>query len=314
MSAAVIGIDGVLVGHYSDLDARTGCTVLRLPSGTVASGEIRGGAPATREFALLDPTATVDRVDAVVLSGGSAFGLRAADGVVDRLEAQGIGYETRFGPVPIVVGMSLYDLGSGRADVRPDAAAGAAAFDAATAEILTGPVGAGTGAATGKWRGGREPRPGGLGVAVLKGPGFEVLAVVAVNSAGDIRDGRAEAEAEAGEFAWPETPGFLETPGTVSGMSTVIGAVVTDAAFDKAACFVLAQGAHDGLARAISPPHTRSDGDAFVAASSGSAGCSAGIDEVRFYTVCAVERAIRSSVYPSGRHGTAGRHSTGRQS
>ncbi len=298
-----ITIPGVLVGHHSDHEARTGCTVLRLPEGAVASGEVRGGAPATREFALLDPSRAVERLDAVVLSGGSAFGLRAAEGVVDRLEAQGIGFATEHGPVPIVVAMALYDLGVGRADVRPEASHGAAAFDAATQRPETGQVGAGTGATTGKWRGG-DPQPGGLGMAVTKGAGFEVLAVVAVNAAGDIRDGTAEAEVDAGVFSWPDPPVFAgraaaDNPSPEPGhgsLNTVIGVVVTDAAFDKAACHVLAQGAHDGLARAVSPPHSRRDGDAFVAASTASAQRAVPLDEVRFHAVCAVEQAIRNSV------------------
>lgn len=298
-----ISIPGVLVGHHSDLEARTGCTVLRLPEGTVASGEVRGGAPATREFALLDPSRAVDRLDAVVLSGGSAFGLCAADGVVDRLEAQGVGYETEFGPVPIVVAMSLYDLGVGRSDVRPDAAAGAAAFDSASDRPETGPVGAGCGATTGKWRAGTAPQPGGLGAAAVRGSGFEVVALVAVNAAGDIRDGRAEAEVAAGAFSWPQPAIFGGSP------NTVIGVVVTDAALDKAACHLVAQGAHDGLARAVSPPHTRRDGDAFVAAATGSASRSVELDEVRFCAVCAVEQAIRSSVPTGG----AGQETEGQQ-
>ena len=126
-------IPGITVGHWTDEQARTGCTVVRFPEGTVASGEVRGGAPATREFALLDPTMLVQRLDAVVLSGGSAFGLAAADGVMVQLEDEGVGFETAAGRVPIVVGMSLFDLGEGDGSVRPGPDQGRAAAAAATA-------------------------------------------------------------------------------------------------------------------------------------------------------------------------------------
>ena len=160
-------MDGVEVGHWTDPDARTGCTVVVLPEATVASGEVRGGAPATRDFALLEPGRLVDHVDAVVLSGGSAFGLAAADGVVDELEAQGRGFPTTAGAVPIVVAMALFDLGVGDASVRPDATAGRSAFQARTAHVETGSVGAGTGATVGKWRGPQAAIPGGLGAAAV---------------------------------------------------------------------------------------------------------------------------------------------------
>ncbi len=282
-----ITVPGVTVGHWTDPVARTGCTVVRFADHSVASGEVRGGAPATREFMLLDPTRTVCEINAVVLSGGSAFGLSAAEGVIERLEADGVGFVTRFGRVPIVVAMSLFDLGVGSSDVRPDPAAGAAALAAATDRPAVGAVGAGAGATVGKWR---PPRsPGGLGISCLKGSGFEVLAVVAVNAAGDIRDGLAEAAVADGTFAWQNS----------GEPATVIGVVVTDARLDKVACHLLSQGAHDGLARAISPPHSSSDGDAFVAAATGTAKGSPRLDEVRFVVVCAVEQAIRTCRGPA---------------
>src|SRR5690606_13189799 len=175
----VTDVDGVRVGHWTDAEARTGCTVVLLPEGTVASGEVRGGAPATREFALLDPTRMVTRLDAVVLSGGSAFGLAAADGVMAHLADAGIGFETVGGPVPIVVGMSLYDLAVGDPTVRPTARDGRAAVEAATGgAVETGAVGAGTGATVAKWRGPDHRRPGAL-VAATRG-GRDGLVVAAL--------------------------------------------------------------------------------------------------------------------------------------
>ncbi|NIR37653.1 MAG: P1 family peptidase [Actinobacteria bacterium] len=281
-----IGVDGVTVGHWTDAVARTGCTVVRLPPATVAAGEIRGGAPASREFALLDPQRLVSTVDAVVLTGGSAFGLASADGVVAALEAEGRGVPTRHAPVPIVVALGLYDLGVGSAEVRPDAAAGRAAFDAATATPAVGAVGAGTGATVGKWRGPDRATPGGLGISVVRRDGLVVTAIVACNAAGEIDDGAVAPSVADGSLAWPERP----DPFT----NTTIGVVVTNARLDATGCLVVAQGAHDGLARVIVPPHMRSDGDGFVAAATGAV--DAVDDEVRFMAVVAVEQAVRRCV------------------
>ena len=143
-------IAGVRVGHWTDPSAETGCTVVLLPDGAIASGEVRGGAPATRDFALLEPGRIVERLDAVVLSGGSAYGLAACSGVMATLEAVGVGFETTGGVVPIVVGMSLYDLGTGDASVRPGPEQGAAAVAAATGDtVALGRIGAGAGATVG---------------------------------------------------------------------------------------------------------------------------------------------------------------------
>lgn len=280
-------VDGVTVGHWTDLEARTGCTVVRLPEGTIASGEVRGGAPATREFELLDPTRLVDRVDAVVLSGGSAYGLAAGSGVADALGDAGVGFETTHGVVPIVVGMSLYDLGVGDASVRPTADSGRAALAAATATPDVGRVGAGTGATVGKWRGVDHMKDAGLGIATMTDGDLVVTAIVAVNAVGDIDDGTDPATIRSGRSAWPVADDPLAT-------NTVIGVVVTNAVLDKPGCLVVAQGAHDGLARAVFPPHMRSDGDGFVAAATGVV--EAPIDQVRMLTVVAMDTAIRGTV------------------
>ena len=282
-----IAVDGVTVGHWTDDDARTGCTVVRFPPATVASGEIRGGAPASREFALLEPTRLVAAVDAVVLSGGSAFGLAAADGVMSVLEAEGRGFPTAKGSVPIVVGLSLYDLAVGSASVRPDAASGAAAAHAAGREVAVGRVGAGTGAMVGKWRGPELAKPGGIGIVNVRRGDLALTAIVANNAAGDIADAATTRAVLDGSFdGWPDREAF--------GTNTVIGVVVTNAKFDKVLCRLVAEGAHDGLARAITPPHMRSDGDAFVAAATGQV--EAHVDDVRLMAVAAVEQAVRESV------------------
>jgi L-aminopeptidase/D-esterase-like protein len=270
-------IPGVAVGHWTDVEARTGCTVVLLPPGTVASGELRGGAPATREFELLRPERTVDRVDAVVMSGGSAFGLATADGVVRWLAERGRGFPTPAGPVPIVVGMALFDLSVGSPDVHPGAEQGYAASAAAGegGEVETGLVGAGTGATIGRWRG--EPRPGGLGGWLERRGELQVGALVAVNAFGDVRDGSS-----------PPTAPAAGDPFT----NTTLAVVVTNARLSKCDCLLVAQSAHDGFARALEPAHTRFDGDAAVAAATGEVEASA--DEVLVLAARAVEQAIRA--------------------
>ena len=165
----ITDVADVVLGHWTDLDARTGCTVVLLPEGTVASGEVRGGAPATREFDLLAPERLVSRLDAVVLSGGSAFGLAAADGVMRWCEEQGRGFPTGAGPVPIVVGMSIFDLLVGDPLARPTADHGYLAASGAKAGAHeVGAVGAGAGATIGKWRGREFAKPGGLAAATTR--------------------------------------------------------------------------------------------------------------------------------------------------
>ena len=170
------------VGHWTDGDAKTGCTVIRFDGDVVASGEVRGGAPATREFALLEPTRLVESINAVCLSGGSAFGLAAADGALTALQADGIGYPTAHGVVPIVIGMSLYDLGVGARDIWPGATEGEIATRDASQEFDLGLIGAGAGATVGKWRGPDAARSGGLGFSVVAKGAVTVCAIVVVLS------------------------------------------------------------------------------------------------------------------------------------
>jgi L-aminopeptidase/D-esterase-like protein len=284
-------IAGVRVGHWTDAAARTGCTVVRLPPGTVASGEVRGGAPATREFELLAPQRLVSHVDAVLLTGGSAFGLAAAHGVARVLEEEGQGFATRAGVVPIVVGLALFDLGVGDPSVRPGEREGELACRAAAeGAVPTGAVGAGTGATVGKWRGAHGVADGGLGIAVRSGAGVEVAALAAVNAFGDVL--RPGEEPPPLTDADPTGGAFTSVEG--AGESTVVGVVGTDARLDKGQCFLVAQGAHDGLARAVHPPHTTVDGDAVVAAALGRV--EAPVDAVRALAVEAFAAAVRSAV------------------
>jgi L-aminopeptidase/D-esterase-like protein len=282
----VTDVPGVLVGHWTDAEARTGCTVVVLPEGTVASGEVRGGAPATREFSLLDPTRTVSTVDAVVLSGGSAFGLAAGSGVAEWLESQGRGFETAHGRVPIVVGMSLYDLGVGDPSVRPGSDQGRqAAAGAGSGPVPLGQVGAGTGATVGKWAGRDLATPGGLCGATLRSGELTVSALVAVNAVGFLDDGSSLAD--------PGRPAFADlSPQT----NTTIGVIVTNAVADKMLCHWMAQSGHDGLARALLPAHTAADGDALVTAAT----CEIEADpyHLRLLVQQAVTSAVRSLSVP----------------
>ena len=284
-------VAGVEIGHWADHAARTGCTVIVLPPGTIASGEVRGGAPATREFSLLAPERLVSSVDAVVLSGGSAFGLAAADGVMEALEAEGRGFDTPNGRVPIVVAMALYDLGVGDASVRPGAAAGRHAARNRSAASETGAVGAGTGATVSKWLGPENAEPGGLGIATVRREDLVVCAIVALNAAGSPPPAGGELlhEIGAGSFVqWPERA----NPFT----NTTLGVIVTNAALTKLDCFWVAQGGHDGLARSLVPAHSRSDGDAVVAAATGDLPVDVDVDDVRLMAVAAVVDAVHSAI------------------
>ncbi|NMO57376.1 hypothetical protein HH310_40170 [Actinoplanes sp. TBRC 11911] len=245
-------------GHWTG--DGTGVTVILPPPGTVGSGEVRGGAPATREFDLLDPVRLVDRVDAVVLSGGSAFGLAAADGVARLLRERGDGFPTPLGPVPVVVGMSLFD--GSVATTPPGASSGEAALLDALSDSAepfpTGRVGAGTGAHTGKWR--SRTDPGGVGIAYGRVGPASVVVIVAVNAWGDVIT-QAEPTVSAADMLTPDVP--------FGRGNTTIAVVLTDARLSKSDCFLLAQSGHTGFARAIHPAHSRYDGDAVVALATG---------------------------------------------
>lgn len=277
------------MGHWTDEVARTGCTVVLLPAATTASGEVRGAAPGTREWALLEPGRSVDRVHAVVLTGGSAFGLASCDGVVRWCEERGIGHPTSAGPVPIVVGMVLFDLGVGDPARRPGAAEGYAASVTARPgmeAIGTGRLGAGTGATIAKWRGRDAARPGGLGSALVTHGSLVVAALLAVNAVGEPRPGGPG-------LAQPRLPVLPVEPLT-EGQATTIGVIVTNAQLDKTACLRAAQSGHDGLARALDPVHTAGDGDALVVAATGAVEAPAEV--VRTLAAWVVEQAVADAV------------------
>ncbi|WP_419924600.1 P1 family peptidase [Candidatus Poriferisocius sp.] len=290
---------GVLVGHWTDEVALTGCTVVVFPEGTAASGEIRGGAPATRDFALLAPEQTVGCVDAVVLSGGSAFGLAAADGVMRWCEEQDRGFETRGGRVPIVVGLSLYDLAEGDGSVRPGPDAGYAAARAAhEGHSPLGRVGAGTGATLNKWQGAERSEPGGLGGALVRVDDVLVGALVAVNASGAINDGSVVDSLASGAYQHRPADPFAGGDGAQVSTNTTIGVVATNAALDKLGCFLVARGGHNGMARALLPVHTPGDGDALVVGATGQVEADFGL--VRLMAAAAVETAIRSVGHDGG--------------
>jgi L-aminopeptidase/D-esterase-like protein len=279
-------VPGIRVGHWTNTAARTGCTVVLFPEGTVASGEVRGGAPAERELTLLDPQRSVQRLDAVLLAGGSAFGLAAADGVMRFCEERGRGFPTGAGPVPIVVGLGLFDLLVGDGSVRPGPPEGYAACEAATAstaDLALGAVGAGTGATIAKWEGREHMRAGGLGGAVLRHGDIVVAALLAVNAFGDLRGGGVELR----------VPTETEPDETERNFAnTTIGVVATNAILTKGECHLVAQSGHDGFARALDPVHSAVDGDALIVAATGQVAASAAA--IRQLAAAVVETAIRT--------------------
>jgi L-aminopeptidase/D-esterase-like protein len=260
---ALTDVLGLRVGHAQIEGGLSGTTVVLAPAeGAVAGVDVRGAAPGTRETDLLRPDATVQRVHAIVLSGGSAYGLAAADGVMARLEAAGVGFPVPGGVVPIVPAAVVFDLGRGGSfSARPTAATGAAAFDAATdGPIAQGVVGAGTGAVVGG-------RKGGVGTAsAVLDDGATVAALVVLNAVGsalDLATGlphglRAELDGEFGSVQ-PVAPAPPQAP--TPGTATTLAVIATDLTLDKAGAVRLAMMGHDGLARAIIPIHTVMDGD-----------------------------------------------------
>lgn len=272
-------IPGLQVGHAQDVDAQTGCSVVLTTNGAVCGVDQRGGAPGTRETDLLRPMHLVEKVHAVLLTGGSAFGLAAADGVMQWLEEKQIGFDVQVAHVPIVPAAVLFDLAVGRADVRPDAAMGYAACEAAANNengSNMGSIGAGTGATVGHILGPQGRMKGGLGSAVINlGDGLLVGALFAVNCFGDVVDpdsGQILAGArKLSENEFVDTMQVLKqgVSGFTQQGNTVIGIVATNATLTKEAANKVAQMAHDGLARAIRPAHTMFDGDTIFALTTG---------------------------------------------
>jgi L-aminopeptidase/D-esterase-like protein len=311
---SITAVPGLRVGHFTDPRRPTGCSVVLAPPGTVGGVDVRGAAPGTRETELLSPLNAVQQVHAVLLAGGSAYGLDAAGGVMRWLEEQGIGIQVgrRAGGtevrVPIVPAAILFDLNIGDARIRPDAQAGYAACQAATASTPEqGNVGAGAGASVGKLFGFDRAMRGGIGGASIQVGGITVGALIAVNAMGDVVDpgtGNVIAGARCADgTALLDTMAALrrgELPPTLqAGIATTIGVIGTDAKLDKAGANKLAQMAHDGLARAINPVHTQADGDTLFALATGGSGRAASLTLLGALaaevTALAVLRAVRAA-------------------
>jgi L-aminopeptidase/D-esterase-like protein len=296
-------IPGLRVGHISDFEALTGCTVVLCDRGAVGGVDVRGSATGTEEIDTLSPGHVTAQVHAIVLSGGSAFGLESASGVRRYLEGKGIGFKTGAAVVPIVPCAILYDLGIGKANVRPTREMGEAAAAAATADaVAEGCVGAGTGATVGKIFGLRQAMKGGIGSATVSlSGGVLVSSLVAVNAFGDVRDPRtgqliagARRSPASREFANTDEQMKLGVRGGFGRTNTTLAVVATNARLSKTGATKVAQLAGLGMARAISPVNTTSDGDVVFALSAGSE--QAGVDALGSAAADAVAEAIVRAV------------------
>ena len=281
LANSITDVAGLKVGHFTDARRPTGCTVVLCPDGAVAGVDVRGAAPGTRETELLSPLNAVEQVHAVLLAGGSAFGLDAAGGVMRWLDERGIGVQVGPVRVPIVPAAILFDLWVGDARIRPDAEAGYAACVAASADPpAEGSVGAGAGATVGKLFGIERAMKGGIGGSAVTVGGVTVAAMVAVNAVGDVVDPHsgaviAGARTADGRALLGSTKALLRgelPPEFGTAGATTIGVIATDARLTKAQATKLAQMAHDGLARSIDPVHTQSDGDTLFALATGASG------------------------------------------
>lgn len=307
--------EGFRIGHWTDADALTGCTVVLCPPGTVGSCDVRGSSPGSRELALLAPDKSMQEVHAVLLTGGSAFGLAAADGVVRYLENQGIGYGTPWARVPIVPAAVVYDLNIGSAAIRPGAEAGYSACSVARAEgVAEGNIGAGTGATIGKWAGGSTRMKGGFGLAVVRIGDVVVCAAAVVNAVGDILDGegRVLAGARSTTGGWLADADPYRTFARINPLehaNTTLVVLQTNAILTKVDAHRLAQRGHDGMARAVKPVHTSYDGDCVFALSSKQIGAPQ-FDVVAEMgaeaTALAIRRGVQAALSAGGVAGLAG--------
>lgn len=304
---SITDVQGVKVGHFTDSRRPTGCTVLLFEKGATAGVDVRGSAPGTRETDLLNPINTVQQVQAILLAGGSAFGLDAATGVVRYLEEHHLGYAVGDVVVPIVPAAILYDLEiGGDPKIRPTAESGYKACQAATSEpVVEGNVGAGAGATVGKMFGLKQAMKSGLGSASMRvgDTGIVLGAIVAVNAVGDVVDpktGKIIAGARK-----PEGSGFMDSMARIregynvradASTNTTIGVVATNVALDKAQATKVAQMAHDGLARTINPVHTPSDGDTIFAVATGALTTRANHGAIGALAAEAMAQAVLSAV------------------
>ena len=294
-------IDGFTLGHWTDQDSYTGCTVMLCPPQTVASCEVRGSSPGSRELALLAPDKKMNEIHALLLTGGSAFGLSAADGVVRWLEEHERGYTTPWGKVPIVPAAVIFDLNLGAWDVRPGSEGGYAACEHARSVIEeSGNIGVGVGATLGKWMGMESRMKGGFGHAESRDGELIVQACVVVNAVGDIiaSDGTIIAGAISSDGSFAAKDGKQRTPHPRSSQemtNTTLAVVLTNAQLDKRDCFRVAQRTHDGFARTIIPVHTSYDGDISFVLSHGQV--KADIDRVAEAAAHTVGEAIRMAAH-----------------
>ena len=306
--SATLG-EGFKVGHWTNEVVPTGCTVIMPPPGNVTSCDIRGSSPSSRELAHLDPDRKLTEVHAILLTGGSAFGLAAAEGVVDWLSERKIGYQTGLVPVPIVPAAVIFDLAAADPQARPGRDAGRAACDSASeGAVAIGRVGAGAGATVGKWAGREYLVPGGLGVAELEDGSERVAALAVVNAVGDVigEDGRVVAGSSApgadSRAAFrPEFP----PPAPDAPANTVLAVIATTAALDKREVRWLAARGSDGITISVRPAHTRYDGDVVFAVSTPSEDAGEApppnLDVLGHLATQAVAAAVRDAVAPTPR-------------
>jgi L-aminopeptidase/D-esterase-like protein len=298
--ATEIGIEGVLLGHHTDVPHGTGCTVILVPDGAMAAIEVRGGGPGTRDTEILSPNSSITDIHAVLLTGGSGFGLAAADGVVRYLEEKGLGHETPWARVPLVPSAVIFDLAVSGGAVRPGPKEGYEAAAAACATVVEGSVGVGTGATVGKLYREAGWMKGGFGWSALDVPGpVRCSAFAAVNSWGDVVGEHGEILAGA-----RGSSGFVNTQETVLSLeehthfgrmqNTTLSVVVTDACLSKNQCYQVARMAHDGIARAVAPAHTPVDGDAVFVLSVGAK--QANVFQLGVVAAEVTARAIRRAV------------------
>jgi L-aminopeptidase/D-esterase-like protein len=289
---SITAVEGVEVGHWSDYEAGTGCTVVVFPEPNVAAAEVRGAAPGSRETALLEHGMRIEQIQAILLTGGSAFGLAAADGVVRALEADGRGHPTSVARVPIVPAAVVFDLKPEGAGVRPGPDQGEAAYRAATTDpVGSGRVGAGTGTTVAKWRGFEHMQPGGLGSSIRAAGEAKVGALVVLNSVGDVFTVTGESLTGGDHEPGPPAP----FPEPIANTTLVV--IATDAALTRSALSRLAVRSQDAVAACIRPAHTRFDGDIVFAVSCGPIeGDVETLGEAAFgATAAAVERAVRAA-------------------
>lgn len=298
----ITDIDGIRVGHAQDFEAGTGLTVLIPPANNTCSVEVRGSAPGTRETDLLDPINTVNGVNALILSGGSAYGLDASSGVMEALEKDGQGLDVGVGLVPIVSQAVLFDLAYKNPNIRPDKNMGKKAYEnASLSENRQGIVGAGTGATVGKILGMENIMKAGIGSATLTKGKLKVSALVAVNAFGDIYDYEKGIQIAGAikERKILKTNDLMENIrgdfSDLAGKNTTIGIVATNASFDKTKLKKIAQMTHDGFARAINPVHTGFDGDTVFALATNK--IEADLNLVGVMAADAMTRAIANSIY-----------------